>query len=37
MYLLCDFNPRKYVRANKSVKQEMARPRPGKFDEDGYR
>lgn len=37
VYLLGNFNARKYLRANKNAKQEMAPPRPGKFDEDGYR
>lgn len=37
MYLLGKFDARKYLRANKSAKQEMAPPRPGKFDEEGYR
>ncbi|CAN0447074.1 unnamed protein product [Pylaiella littoralis] len=37
VYLLGEFDPRMYLRANKSAKQEMAPPRPGKFDDDGYR
>lgn len=37
IYLLGDFNHRKYKIVNRNAKQEMAPPRPGKFDDEGYR
>lgn len=37
MYLLGEFDPRKYVRVNRNARQEMAPPRLGRFDEEGYR
>ncbi|CAM9934281.1 unnamed protein product [Ectocarpus sp. 8 AP-2014] len=37
IYLLGDFNHRKYISVNSNAKQEMAPPRPGKFDDEGYR